>query len=91
MTKKKAAPSKTMVQEVFALAEKMGWTHLNDQEKRLIQLLRYTTYHGRNLVVATAEAANIAHPWRHGDSSGANTDTFFPANKCRFFTLPKEA
>lgn len=90
MAKKKAAPSKTMVQEVFALAREMGWTHLNPQEKHLIDLLRYTTYHGRNLVVEVAIAMRSAHPWR--DLAGnTNTATSFPADDSRFFTLPKEA
>lgn len=92
MSKKTAAPSKTMVREVFALGRKLGWTFLNDQEKRLIERLRNTTYHGRNLVVETADAMQRAHPWRW-DSLGtpfeSNTATPFPANDSRFFTKEK--
>lgn len=92
MSKKPAAPSKTMVQEVFALAKELGWTSLNDQELRLIKKLRNTTYHGRNLVVETADAMHRAYPWRW-DSQGtlfeSNTATPFPANDSRFFTKEK--
>lgn len=84
MSKKPAAPSQTMVQEVFALAREMGWTALCPEEKRLIDLLRYTTYHGRNLVVETALAMHSAHPWV--DGSRANTRAIHPADG-RFFTL----
>lgn len=93
MSKKNAAPSKTMVQEVFALAREMGWTHLNPQEKRLIDLLRNTTYHGRNLVVETTIAMQRAYPWQadmYGTRFASNTATTFPANDSRFFTLEKE-
>lgn len=92
MTKAKKAPSKAMVQEVFALAKELGWTNLNDQELRLIKTLRNTTYHGRNLVVETASAMQRAYPWRW-DSQGtvfeSNTATPFPANDRRFFTKEK--
>ena len=93
MTKAKKSPSKAMVQEVFALAKEFGWTHLNDQELRLIKTLRNTTYHGRNLVVETALAMQRAHPWRwdsRGTSFPSNTETPFPANDSRFFTATKE-
>lgn len=92
MTKAKNAPSKAMVQEVFALAKELGWENLNDQELRLIKTLRNTTYHGRNLVVETADAMQRAHPWRW-DSQGtpfeSNTATPFPANDSRFFSKEK--
>lgn len=92
MSKKQAAPSKTMVEEVFALAREMGWTSLNPKEKQLIDLLRFTTYHGRNLVVETAIAMRCAHPWRDGQANlQANTATSFPANDGRFFTPHKES
>ena len=84
MPKKTAPPSKTMVQEVFALAREMGWTSLNPEEKRLIELLRRTTYHGRNLVVETAIAMRSANPWI--DGSPANTHAIHPADG-RFFSL----
>lgn len=92
MSKKSAAPSKSMVQEVFVLAQKLGWTNLNDQEQRLIEKLRNTTYHGRNLVVETADAMQRAHPWRwdsRGNPFESNTATPFPANDSRFFTKEK--
>lgn len=92
MTKAKKKPSQETVREVFALAKEFGWTHLNAQELRLIKTLRNTTYHGRNLVVETADAMQRAHPWRW-DSQGtpfeSNTATPFPANDRRFFTEEK--
>ena len=88
MSKKPAAPSKTMVQEVFALAREMGWTSLSPEEKRLIELLRLTSYHGRNLVVETAIAMRCAYPWVDGKQN-ANTQAIHPADG-RFFVLEKE-
>lgn len=91
MSKSKNAPSKTMVREVFALAREMGWTSLNEQEKHLIDLLRFTTYHGRNLVIETAIAMRRTHPWSdHPAGQSTNTATTYPANDRRFFTLAKE-
>lgn len=92
MTKVKKAPSKSMVLEAFALAKELGWTNLNDQELRLIKKLRNTTYHGRNLVVETADAMHRAYPWRwdsQGTSFESNTATPFPANDSRYFTKEK--
>lgn len=88
--KKKAKPSRTMIDEVFALARQQGWTSLRPEEKHLIDLLRETTYHGRNLVVETARAMRSAHPWRFTidpERSKANTATCFPSGDSRFFTL----
>ena len=92
MSKKPAAPSKTMVEEVFALARLQGWTSLRPEEKRLIDLLRNTTYHGRSLVIETADAMQRAHPWRC-DSRGtlfeSNTESPFPSTDNRFFKKEK--
>lgn len=93
MSKSKKAPSKAMVLEVIALAREMGWIELRPQEKHLIDLLRNTTYHGRNLVVETAIAMHRAHPWqsdRLGTEYPSNTATSFPADR-RFFTKEKQA
>lgn len=80
-----------MVQEAFALAREMGWTCINDQEKHLIDLLRFTTYHGRNLVIETAIAMRNTHPWSdHPAAQNGNTATTHPANDRRFFSLEKE-
>lgn len=79
MSKKPAAPSKTMVQEVFALAKLQGWTSLNPQEKQLIDLLRNTTYHGRDMVKEMAIAMQRLHPWRDTQPN-ANTEAFYPAD-----------
>lgn len=92
MSKSKKSPSKPMVQEVFALAREMGWTHLNEQEKKLIDLLRFTTYEGRNIVIHTASAIRAAHPWRDGlHFMNSNTETTYPANDRRFFHPLKES
>lgn len=93
MSNTKKAPSKAMVREVFALAREMGWTELRPQEKRLIDLLRFTTYHGRNIVIETAIAMQRTYPWqsdRLGSVFESNTATTFPANDSRFFTANKE-
>lgn len=76
MTKKKSKPSKTAVNEVFALAKEMGWTHVNPQEKQLIELLRRTTYHGRNIVMDVAMTMRRSHPWVNGGPD--NTKTTYP-------------
>jgi len=83
MSKKNAAPSKTMVQEVFALARLQGWTSLNPQEKELIELLRQTTWHGRDMVSEMAIAMQRLHPWRDTQPN-ANTEAFYPADSRLF-------
>lgn len=83
MSKKNAAPSKTMVQEVFALARLQGWTSLRPQELELIELLRQTTYHGRDMVMEMAIAMHHLHPWRDTQPN-ANTETFYPADSRLF-------
>lgn len=77
--KKTAAPSKTMMQEVFALARLQGWVSLRPQELELIELLRQTTYHGRDMVRETAIAMQRLHPWRDTLPNG-NTEAFYPAD-----------
>lgn len=88
MSKKTAAPSKTMVQEVFALARLQGWTSLNPREKQLIELLRNTTWHGRDLVFELALSIRQSHPWI--DGSPNNTQTNLPEN-VRAFHHAKES
>lgn len=83
MSKKPAAPSQTMVQEVFALAREMGWTSVNPEEKRLLDLLRHTTYHGRDMVREMAIAMQRLHPWRETEPN-ANTEAFYPADVRHF-------
>lgn len=72
MAKKHAAPSPKRVMEAQALARELGWVSLNDEEIRLIKLLRFTTYHGRNTVMDVAVAMRQAHPWAD-DGSPQNT------------------
>lgn len=43
-----------------------GFVFLNPQEQRLIELLRFTTYAGRDVVQATAEAMRRQRPWVDG-------------------------
>lgn len=82
----KAAPSKTLVEEVFALAREMGWTHLCPQEKNLIDVIRQTTYHGRNMIIETAYAMHKRYPWDYGDSSPKNTSPAMYLDNKVFFT-----
>lgn len=44
-----------------------GFVFLNPEEQRLIELLRFTTYAGRDVVQATAEAMRRQRPWVDGD------------------------
>lgn len=43
-----------------------GVMFLNPQEQRIIELLRFTTYAGRDVVQATAEAMRRQRPWVDG-------------------------
>lgn len=83
MSKSKKAPSKTMVQEVFALARLQGWTSLQPKELELIELLRQTTWHGRDMVREMAIAMQRLHPWRDTQPNG-NTESFYPADSRLF-------
>lgn len=76
---KKSKPSKALAQEAYELAIKNGWTSLNSHEKQLIDLLRYTSYHGRNIVMDVAMAMRRSHPWV--DGSPENTRTTYPDSK----------
>jgi hypothetical protein len=72
---------------LLALAHEMGLMNLNPQEKELIHLLRYTTLHGRNLVMELAMAIRCSHPWRYQPS-----DTQQPVfNEARFFELDERS
>ena len=53
---------KSMVLETYELARLMGWTALNNHEKQLIELLRHTTWHGRNIVMDLALTMRRTHP-----------------------------
>lgn len=70
--KKPAAPTQSQLDAVFALTRELGWKMLNDQEVRLIETLRSTTYKGRNHVYETAEAMRRYRPWI--DDSVYNTE-----------------
>lgn len=83
MTKKSTKPSKTMVREAHELAVLMGWRMLNKQEIALIELLRRTTYHGRNIVMDLAITTRRTHPWVDG-AGETNTSTTYPASDRRF-------
>lgn len=82
---KKVKPSKSLQAAANELAIKQGWTSLNSHEKQLIDLLRYTSYHGRNIVMDVAMAMRRSHPWV--DGSPANTMTTYPDSK--FFLSAK--
>lgn len=68
-----------------AKAREMGFYALNPAEKQLIELLRWTNYHGRNVVVDVAQAMQKSHPWVDGAGAG-NTSTTYP-DSGRFFHL----
>ncbi|WP_079433559.1 hypothetical protein [Zoogloea sp. LCSB751] len=60
---------------------------LNEQEQHLIRLLRFTTYHGRNLVIQQAIAIRESHPWRDDRASfQTNIETSFPVEDQRFYS-----
>lgn len=71
--RKSKRPTKAQIDEVHALARKLGWSHLNDSEKTLIETLRWTTWHGRNVVAQFACFMRAQHPWI--DGSPLNTAT----------------
>ena len=68
------------------------WILLNEQEQHLIRLLRFTTYHGRNLVIQQAISARESHPWRDDRASfQTNIETSFPVEDQRFYSELKIA
>lgn len=85
--------SRKMAEKLSDLAKERGLTHLCEQEKRLIDLLHLTTFHGRNLVIETAIAMRRIHPWVWLDGISerkSNTETAYPATDCRFFNRHEE-
>lgn len=91
MARKHAAPSPKRVMAAQALARELGWVCLNEQELRLIKQLRFTTYHGRNLVIEIAGAMCRAHPWIDARQAvKTNTATTYPANDRRFYSHREE-
>ncbi|MFZ2972299.1 MAG: hypothetical protein WA049_06640 [Ferribacterium limneticum] len=65
----------------IALAQ--GYVWINEQERELLNLLRFTTYHGRNLVMETAIAMRCTHPWRDTPNS-LNLHSLHPSGDPRF-------
>ena len=71
--------------ELMRRAREIGFMYVSDHEKRLIELLRFTTYHGRNIVIDTAIAMRRIHPWVDGKMAmESNTQTTYPDDG-RFF------
>lgn len=68
-----------------AKARETGFYSLNPIEKQLIDLLRGTNYHGRNVVVDVAQAMRKSHSWVDGAGDG-NTSTTYP-DSGRYFRL----
>lgn len=85
---KKSKPkySKLAMSDFYAIARELGFVSVRPQEKQLIELLRWTSYHGRNVVVDVAVAMRRSHPWV--DCSPDNTKTTYPDDG-RFF-CPRE-
>jgi hypothetical protein len=74
--------------EVMKRACELGFMHVNDKEKRLIELLRFTTYHGRNIVIDTAIAMRRIHPWSDGQMAmESNTQTTYPDDGRYFYPM----
>lgn len=84
-----STPSKKEVQKALAIVREMGFVMVNnEQEKHLLDLLRHTTYQGRNLVIDTAIAMRQTRPWvRETYPPKSNTETTYPASDLRFFNL----
>ncbi len=89
MSQAKTHLSKAQALSALSFARQSGWMALNKHEIALIETLRNTAYHGRNLVIETAEAMHRAYPWQsnpQGKPCPGNTATTFPANDGRFLT-----
>jgi len=67
-SRRKTAQGTTMIDEVYALAKKLGWKCVNKDEDRLIELLRHTTHDGRDDVYKFAGLMQKAAPWRDAAS-----------------------
>lgn len=79
---------KTVIEEAFELAHIMGWFKVNQQEKQLIELLRRTNWHGRNLVIDLAIRMRSVHPWV--DGSPDNTKTTYAGRDWSFYYQDEE-
>lgn len=84
-----STPSKKEVQKALAIVREMGFVMVNnEQEKHLLDLLRHTTYQGRNLVIDTAIAMCQTRPWLFANyPQKSNTETSYPVTDPRFFNL----
>jgi len=90
--KGKSKRSKTDQSDFYAMAHELGWMSVNEREKKLIELLRWTTYHGRNVVVETALNMRRSRPWVQSTADADmanNTTTTYPDNG--WFFYPMEA
>lgn len=64
-----------------------GLTHLNEQERHLIQQYRETVKFGQEVVSSTAAVLAKTHPWRFCDGAGDdNTRSMHPTDDDRFFS-----
>lgn len=48
---------------VAIAARKLGYMSVNDQERELIELLRWTSFEGRDIVVKVAREMRQCKPW----------------------------
>lgn len=80
---KKSNQQQEEIRRAIEIARAHGYVSVNDQEHELIKLLRYTTYHGRNLVMETAIAMRCAHPWRYAEDN-VNTQSLHSSGNPRF-------
>ena len=70
LSKKECAATNTT--EAFRIARQCGFMALNDNERALIETLRWTTWHGRDMVYEFAIVAQRLNPWTD-DGSERNT------------------
>lgn len=60
-------PTRAQVAAAWELASQLGWTPLNEQEKRMIVTLRRATYRGRNIAADLVSTIARTYPWIDGD------------------------
>ena len=60
-------PTRAQIIAAWELAGQMGWTPLNENEKKMILTLRRATYKGRNIASDLVTTIARTYPWVDGD------------------------
>lgn len=60
----------------FQLAIQNGFMSVNDQEAALLNCLRQTNYHGREMVIEFAKVSQRLNPWLRNADLSVNTRRF---------------